>query len=562
MKIQIKEALFRASLLGGLFNSLIYPSYGMEKEEGADKPIEMSVRRIKHHKTTKPSKSDIESLHKDFTSLTTQSIDQWIAHAGTGDLVSLYHLGWLVDQKEKNKTPIFKKDQSDTLILKTSKFFYWSMRAQNQDDTQAWSELGILYFYGQGVEKDYVEALKWCLKAAQQNNAVAQNAVGVIYDTGLGVDKDYAKAMKWFLKSAEQNEPCALYNLGLMHEHGRGLKRDYAEAIEWYLKAAMQGHVYAKERIPLLYKNQKRVDNYNLVIDLFHKAIRQSDSDAQYELGERSRSIESFGLFERSNKLRWNKYKEAMEWYLMAAEQNHVTAQYNVGLLHEHGLGAEKNYTEAMKWYLEAAKNGHREALVNLFSMHLNGFKAPKNQNELIKWLTNFANEGHAKSQFILGMTYIFEENEREGKEWLEKAVTNGCADAQQNLKVIFGNVSEQIDNDISEKTFSRPAAKAKETLLTPSETQNSTDEYVVPLLLNPVIQNEKELPEVAHPQHEELSNIGAFDNPSKKQEREDTKKDFHSNSNISSNTEEMKNSDNIGNNSQKMIVQEKNNNK
>ena len=47
----------------------------------------------------------------------------------------------------------------------------------------------------------YSDAL---LKSAEAGNAKAQCDLGVCYYDGLGIDKDYNKSMEWFDKSAKQ----------------------------------------------------------------------------------------------------------------------------------------------------------------------------------------------------------------------------------------------------------------------------------------------------------------------------------------------------------------------
>ncbi|MFN8818923.1 MAG: tetratricopeptide repeat protein, partial [Holosporaceae bacterium] len=65
---------------------------------------------------------------------------------------------------------------------------------------------------------------------AEQGNAVAQYNLGVMYDEGQGVTRDYAEAVKWFRKAAEQGDANAQSNLGVMYGKGEGVTRDYAEA--------------------------------------------------------------------------------------------------------------------------------------------------------------------------------------------------------------------------------------------------------------------------------------------------------------------------------------------
>jgi len=71
--------------------------------------------------------------------------------------------------------------------------------------------------------------------------------LGVMYDKGQGVTRDYAQAMLWYRKAAEQNYADAQYCLGLMYYIGQGVAQDYAQAELWYRRAAEQGNERAKE---------------------------------------------------------------------------------------------------------------------------------------------------------------------------------------------------------------------------------------------------------------------------------------------------------------------------
>ena len=51
--------------------------------------------------------------------------------------------------------------------------------------------------------KDYVKAVNLYRKAAEQGLSKAQYKLGMMYYKGRGVIKDYAKADKWYRKSTE-----------------------------------------------------------------------------------------------------------------------------------------------------------------------------------------------------------------------------------------------------------------------------------------------------------------------------------------------------------------------
>ncbi|MDC0305257.1 sel1 repeat family protein [bacterium] len=69
----------------------------------------------------------------------------------------------------------------------------------------------------------------------------------MIYANGNGVPKDYAEAVKWYRKAAEQGDASAQVNLGWMYDKGKGVPQDYAKAYMFYNLAAAQGHKNAEK---------------------------------------------------------------------------------------------------------------------------------------------------------------------------------------------------------------------------------------------------------------------------------------------------------------------------
>jgi predicted aspartyl protease len=86
----------------------------------------------------------------------------------------------------------FQKD--DTEAVK------WYRKAAEQDNVEAQLNLG--YIYGRhsldvGATKDATEAVKWYRTAAEQGNGRGQRFLGLSYWLGAGVPKNYVEAYKW-----------------------------------------------------------------------------------------------------------------------------------------------------------------------------------------------------------------------------------------------------------------------------------------------------------------------------------------------------------------------------
>ena len=115
-------------------------------------------------------------------------------------------------------------------------------------------QLGLCYYGGLGVSKDYLEAAKWWRKAADQDNASAQFKLGLCYYGGYGVARDYAAAVKWWRKAANAGNDEAQYNLGCCCYYGYGTSKDYVEADKWLKLASAQANENANQLLPTVEK--------------------------------------------------------------------------------------------------------------------------------------------------------------------------------------------------------------------------------------------------------------------------------------------------------------------
>lgn len=55
-------------------------------------------------------------------------------------------------------------------------------------------------------------------------------------------------------------------------------------------------------------------------------------------------------------------YDIALVEFTKAAENDDMNAQYNLGVMYEHGHGVDQSDLKAAEWYQLAADNGHPEA--------------------------------------------------------------------------------------------------------------------------------------------------------------------------------------------------------
>lgn len=102
-----------------------------------------------------------------------------------------------------------------------------NITSSNENETSAITaeeqyEMGLEFF----KEKIYEKALKHFTNAAEQGNSDAQYKLGLLYFCGEGVPKDFVEAKKWFETAYMKNNGPATYFLSCMYYNGDGTDVD------------------------------------------------------------------------------------------------------------------------------------------------------------------------------------------------------------------------------------------------------------------------------------------------------------------------------------------------
>ncbi|MDK4554752.1 tetratricopeptide repeat protein [Kingella kingae] len=89
---------------------------------------------------------------------------------------------------------------------------------------------------------------------------------------------------------------------------------------------------------------------------------------------------------------------QALMWYEKAAAQGNAEAQFMAGLLHSD----QQQYERAVYWYTLAAKQGHVEAQNNLAARYATGTGVERNIDTAIEWYRKAAEQGHASASHTM----------------------------------------------------------------------------------------------------------------------------------------------------------------
>ena len=125
--------------------------------------------------------------------------------------------------------------------------------------------------------------------------------------------------------------------------------------------------------------------DFATVIRLLQPLAEQGDATAQHNLAVLYQ--DGLGVPASAEK--------ALYWYEKAAAQGQAEAQFMAGLMYSDGNGVPQNYEKAAFWYRKAAEQGHADAQNNLAARYATGTGVVKDLAEALKWYRAAAAQGH-----------------------------------------------------------------------------------------------------------------------------------------------------------------------
>ena len=250
--------------------------------------------------------------------------------------------------------------------------------AAEKGNANAQFGLGYMHLAGFGVERNEKKALNYFTKAAEQGSAEAQFHVGAMHAKGVGVRRDYTKAFYSFNLAAHQGHAVALYNLAMMQLAGVGLPASCANAVVLLKGLAERGPW--NRRLESAH-GAYRTRAYQKALVKYMKAaetgVEVAQSNAAYVLeGAKERwdpdwSRDWWDGEERE--------RRAIHYHRLAADQGNVRSLLRIGDAYYYGVGvgeADRNKSAAV--YLQASQKRSAQAMFNLGTMHEHGLGLPK----------------------------------------------------------------------------------------------------------------------------------------------------------------------------------------
>jgi len=297
---------------------------------------------------------------------------------GLGYLGSMYANGWGVEQNNQTAIKYYKQ-------------------AVELGDAHAQTQMGIYYYRGWNVQRNYREAQRLFNLAAEQDHPAAHVQLGHMHSNGEGVTKSPEKAFSHYQAAGQHGNLPAIFHLAEMYLLGHGtvpachhavtlfkrvaerglwselladahdlfLEGNYETALLVYEHLAEMGFEVAQSNAAWMYSKGLGVTvkeegwptaSYveNQAFRYYTRAAEQNNPEAHVVLGD-------YYYYGKGVPVDYEKAASCYEMaskmqLLLSADQIAPVAQayFNLGYMHEHGIGLKKDFFLAKRFYDQA----------------------------------------------------------------------------------------------------------------------------------------------------------------------------------------------------------------
>ena len=216
----------------------------------------------------------------------------------------------------------------------------------------------IMYFYGQGVEKEYNTTYNIVINSCIYESNIHPKLSDVIYELGViylesSKSKIKKKGIKLLEIASKIQNINAYATLGKMYVNGIEVKQNLKKGFILTKIASVKGHMNAQHDLGYMYCHGEGVEvDLSEAMRLWKLSATQGNQDAQYELGWMYYDGEGVEI----------DYEEAIRLWKLSAIQGHQYAQYNLGDMYHEGKGVIQDLQEALRLFKLSAAQGNQYA--------------------------------------------------------------------------------------------------------------------------------------------------------------------------------------------------------
>ncbi len=299
--------------------------------------------------------------------------------------------------------------------------------------------------------KHYQTVLSQLYDRAILGDSDAQFELGQLYQYGIGVDKNIDQAIVYYQLAADQQEVRAEYNLAILYLEGETSQIDYQTGLSWLTDAAFKGNRYAQYSLAHLYEKGFTGTEGSLVIQpdqeqamsMYHLAAANHYGPAEYRLAD---FLVKYGKTGLSVNDKQNRIMLLKRMYKSAAKQGITAAMLPLAFYNAMDKDPRKQ-AQALQVAKQQAGAGNPNAALLLGMMYDRGIGEPANQANALYW---YQQAGLSPvNAFVLGTYYslgigLSKDVER-GRALLQQASDAGFSYADYNLAILKQQAGENF---------------------------------------------------------------------------------------------------------------------
>ena len=280
------------------------------------------------------------------------------------------------------------------------------------------------------VEKK--DSLTVLTEQAAQNDAKALNNLGLWYYTGTNVEKDYHKAFNYWSKAYNLGNAEATGNLGMCYQLGRGTKDNKSDslvAVKLYKMAINKGNTkILQQHIDLA---DKKNNPFSIMFLLDHYTAKHDQANiTKYlkkasDLGDTDSQVRQAMAY-----LNGKNTAAAAKLYKKLADKGNLTGIYYWGYMTFKGMGTSQDKAQGIQYLTRAANKGTVDAYRMLGRIYYEGDGTEKDVNKAVDFLKKAAAAKRGDSQLLLAQCYQNGEGVKkdfdQAAQWMAEAFKHG----------------------------------------------------------------------------------------------------------------------------------------
>jgi enhanced entry protein EnhC len=316
--------------------------------------------------------------------------------------------------------------------------------AVNQEYIPAFYQMGRF----QQAQDDLREAKRYYFKAANSRYAPAQLALAEMYRKGEGVAANETLAARWEQKANQTNNQASTQQqMTEWLTHGKAIRlqdTDYQLPgiySVWQDPNALQENIYNQapklnsisrkdiyqERFNMILPNDVPINQYydammqmqnmkddsNQKLSLPHYAVPKQNNEVQAEESVvtppksfQEARREGYDYLTQTGAENSENYSAVFKHLFDQAVLGDSTAQFDVALMYQQGIGVTQSIDEAIKFYQLAAAQNDLPSEYHLGLIYLQGMGVTPNYQIGMEWLNDAAFKGNYYAQYALARIY------------------------------------------------------------------------------------------------------------------------------------------------------------